>query len=101
MSDGKKYVWIVTASYKYSDQIIGVFSTEERANEYWQIHKDDGDMEGNVLKHAVDVTEEERCNCGGFATEHPSECPYAEEIWGCEKICNCCDGCREQCAMDI
>ncbi len=28
-------------------------------------------------------------------------CPYAEEINGVERECDCCDECRHQCAMDI
>jgi len=35
----KKYVWVVTKG-SYSDkEIVGVFSTEEKANDFYQLHK--------------------------------------------------------------
>lgn len=41
------------------------------------------------------------CTCN---TEEIAEhtCPYAEEIGGdSESLCQCCEYCTEQCAMDI
>ena len=28
-------------------------------------------------------------------------CPFVSEIRGVEKLCNCCDRCRQNCADDI
>lgn len=42
------------------------------------------------------------CRCGGKGVEESHTCPYAEEIGGDSKtLCNCCEGCTHQCAMDI
>ena len=34
-------------------------------------------------------------------TSGASACPHASEIGGYDKLCNCCEDCRYQCAMDI
>lgn len=40
-------------------------------------------------------------SCGGAAVELHT-CPYASEIGGDDTaLCNCCDSCTQQCAMDI
>ena len=31
----------------------------------------------------------------------PHTCPFAEEIHGRTDLCNCCEECTYQCAMDI
>lgn len=39
--------------------------------------------------------------CGGEG-ESPHPCPYAEDIYGdSDTLCNCCDDCAYQCAMDV
>lgn len=42
-----------------------------------------------------------KCSCGNDAiNEHT--CPFKEEINNdCESMCNCCEECMHQCAMDI
>ncbi len=40
-------------------------------------------------------------SCELSASLPPHTCPYAEEIHGDEKLCNCCNSCTHQCAMDI
>lgn len=40
------------------------------------------------------------CDCG-VAGEPEHERPYNQEIGDGQRICNCCDNCRHQCAMDI
>lgn len=39
--------------------------------------------------------------CGGAPSAEPHECPFASEIHGNCELCNCCDGCQHECAMDI
>jgi hypothetical protein len=40
-------------------------------------------------------------DCGKAATEDHT-CPYAEDINNdSESLCNCCDDCANECAMDI
>ena len=43
--------------------------------------------------------DDEKCKCGAEPGDDP--CPFALEIDGKEEYCNCCDYCREQCALDI
>lgn len=40
------------------------------------------------------------CTCETEDIEEHT-CPYSEELYGDEKLCNCCDSCTYQCAMDI
>ncbi len=40
------------------------------------------------------------CKCNGPGLE-PHPCPYAQEINNDDRECNCCDGCRHECLMDI
>ena len=40
-----------------------------------------------------------KCKCGKEG--HRQECPYAGEIHGEIKMCNCCDDCHYECRMDI
>jgi hypothetical protein len=41
------------------------------------------------------------CKCGDPSIEEHT-CPFSEEIHGdSESMCNCCDECTYQCAMDI
>jgi hypothetical protein len=48
------------------------------------------------------VTEEKCQNCAKNPAQLKHTCPYAEEICGDrETLCNCCDDCTYQCAMDI
>lgn len=45
--------------------------------------------------------EDNKCKCAELAIE-PHTCPYSEEINGdSTTLCNCCDECSYQCAMDI
>ena len=40
--------------------------------------------------------------CGENEAQEPHTCPYAEEIYNdSETLCNCCDECSHECAMDI
>lgn len=40
--------------------------------------------------------------CGGKPSKEEHTCPYAEEINGDDSsLCNCCDDCSHECAMDI
>lgn len=39
-------------------------------------------------------------NGTNLATE-PHTCPFAEEIRGSYELCNCCEECEHNCAMDI
>ena len=42
-----------------------------------------------------------KCKCGKDGLENHS-CPFSEEIHDdSETMCNCCDDCRHECAMDI
>lgn len=44
----------------------------------------------------------EKCQrCGGEPADEPHECPFASEIYNNCDLCNCCDHCRGECAMDI
>lgn len=44
---------------------------------------------------------EDKCRCGDDGIEAHT-CPYAEEIGNdSETLCNCCDYCSYQCAMDV
>lgn len=41
-------------------------------------------------------------SCWNLKTKEPHTCPYAEDIAGdYETLCNCCDNCQGECAMDI
>lgn len=31
----------------------------------------------------------------------PHPCPFAQEIHGDDSTCRCCDGCINECAMDV
>jgi hypothetical protein len=42
------------------------------------------------------------CKCGKPGTDEPHECPYQAEINDCrDDVCNCCENCAHECAMDI
>lgn len=48
-----------------------------------------------------DDIDDVKCECGDNAQPRHS-CPYREEIrddW--ETLCNCCDSCTRECAMDV
>ena len=51
---------------------------------------------GYEIKTDVDV---EKCACGNLANEEHT-CPYNEDINNDGGLCNCCDNCIEQCAVD-
>jgi hypothetical protein len=40
-------------------------------------------------------------SCKMIAGEPDHTCPYAKEINGSDRLCNCCRECQHQCAMDI
>ena len=43
----------------------------------------------------------EPCKCGAPANE-PAPCPYADDVHGnTGNLCNCCDDCARECALDI
>lgn len=41
-----------------------------------------------------------KCKCGSTPNEDHT-CPFKLEINGNDDLCNCCDSCRHECAMDI
>jgi hypothetical protein len=41
-----------------------------------------------------------KCRCGSDA-EPLHECPFKMEIHSNSSLCNCCEGCARECAMDI
>ncbi len=42
----------------------------------------------------------QRCDTNPALPQHP--CPYNEDINNCsDNVCNCCDKCAYECAMDI
>ncbi len=54
-----------------------------------------------TFEEFMNVIDNEPCRCGSNG-ELPYTCPYAEEIGGdSNTLCNCCDDCSNQCAMDI
>ena len=43
-----------------------------------------------------------KCEKGEAILDHTCPCPYAEEInEDCESLCDCCEDCIHECAMDI
>jgi|SRR6185369_2838323 len=47
---------------------------------------------------------EPKCRCGGEASISEHTCPYSVEMSSVDEdqgLCNCCDECEYQCAMDI
>jgi hypothetical protein len=64
-------------------------------------------MNLKVFNTKDEKKEECKIKCGGWkdcqndsAEDHT--CPFSEEINGdCESLCNCCDDCTHECAMDI
>lgn len=49
------------------------------------------------------IPEGDRCSrCKIAASESPHPCPFASEIHDDDQsLCDCCDECTHQCAMDI
>lgn len=47
-----------------------------------------------------DTDTQAKCKCGKQA-EANHTCPYRLEINDSAEMCNCCDKCRYECAMDI
>lgn len=39
------------------------------------------------------------CNKNKSEEEHP--CPFAQEIYGSDELCNCCTSCALECCQDI
>jgi len=65
--------------------LLSDFDDSERVS-YHEFNSDyDLDMCGRCSKQAA----------------YPAPCPYAKDVHGEEHICNCCDTCRSDCAMDI
>lgn len=52
---------------------------------------------------AIDTADSETCQrCRKEPAAEPHSCPFAEDIHGdSESLCNCCDDCSHECAMDI
>lgn len=46
------------------------------------------------------IPKERTCACGNPPVEDHT-CPYAEEINGDDRLCDCCDDCRRACAWAI
>lgn len=40
----------------------------------------------------------QRCECDA-EEEHP--CPFDADVYNSETLCNCCEKCQNECAMDI
>lgn len=46
--------------------------------------------------------ESELCErCGKNPSSEPHLCPYDEELGSGKELCNCCEECTQECAMDI
>jgi hypothetical protein len=61
-----------------------------------------GADEDSMTTSLEGVTEEKCQNCAKNPAQPKHTCPYAEEIGGDrESLCNCCDDCSYQCAMDV
>ncbi len=58
----------------------------------------DGELVNIQEQHGIGISEIE-CKCGAEGTEEI--CPYSQEIHETEDLCDCCDDCRHECAMDI
>jgi len=39
--------------------------------------------------------------CGNDPAENLHPCPFKQEIHDDDELCNCCDDCMHECAMDI
>lgn len=58
-------------------------------------------MSKKEVKKEEDPYRSSRCTCGSEKIE-PHTCPFAEEIGeDFETLCDCCDYCTTECAMDI
>lgn len=57
-----------------------------------------GTVDGKPKKVADEKTENCKCGSPGLPA-HP--CPFREEIYGKNDLCNCCAGCIKGCARDI
>lgn len=59
----------------------------------------------NTKKQLEIVNESSCCDARGGCKNpaaEPHTCPFSEEINGdSESLCNCCDDCMYECAMDI
>lgn len=45
--------------------------------------------------------DQSKCGCGADGMPYHT-CPFKEEIYGdAETLCNCCEGCEHECAMDV
>lgn len=49
---------------------------------------------------SVETSSECRC-CGGIPSADFHTCPYKDDIYSDQSLCNCCEDCQHQCAMDI
>ena len=69
--------------------------------EYDEYHNFIGNTEYPVAAEFIEAVE--KCeSCGKNDATEPHTCPYAEEINNnSETLCNCCQDCVNQCAMDI
>lgn len=46
--------------------------------------------------------EKNKCShCDKNPATEPHTCPFGEEIHNSEALCDCCDECARECAMDI
>jgi len=41
------------------------------------------------------------CKCGNVNSYGKHTCPFAEEMYEDQGLCNCCSECTHNCAMDI
>ena len=49
----------------------------------------------------VELAIEKCCRCGGEGSD-PHICPYRYELNGDDTtLCNCCEGCTQECAWDV
>ena len=49
----------------------------------------------------MSVPKDELCTCGTYPKGEPSPCPYAQDINDDDSPCECCDRCKDDCAMDV
>lgn len=48
------------------------------------------------------LEEDLNCSCGTYVGDNFHPCPFSSEIHNDDtSLCNCCDSCTRECAMDI
>lgn len=102
--DGKKFSQMVNLlKNRFEDSlltfdIIDYRTPKEEVSDILMRLRESSECDGQV-----ESTEEadEICRCGRNKAGEPEECPYSSELYNETSLCNCCDDCRRECAMDI